>query len=141
MKNYLTISRDYDYLSRVAKLRPTTSQDIEDCWRADIKCSVEGGCGGWQECREDHTGFDPNDEDSVAYDEFEDVMIHGVSHVWRWGYDWTVPYEGCILEHGDFEVPDEIDKRRDGVYEVDDDWDDTDVWLTYVGEVTDDSNN
>lgn len=67
----------------------STPEDPE--WSFDLECESGGNCGWWIECTEDHTGYDPEDEESAAYDEWEGVEIHGVLHEWQWGYGWTGP--------------------------------------------------
>lgn len=101
-------------------------------WR--IECSDPAACPGWMECPENHTGYDPDDEESPAFDEYEDVMIHGVVHEWRPGYDWTVPIDGCPVRDGAADdAASEIAYRKGvGRWEVDDDWDDVDCYLTVI---------
>lgn len=104
-----------------------------DRWVIDtIECDVPGGCGGWQECREDHAGYDPDGEDSPAFDTLEDVVIHGVSHAWE-NSTWTIPFEGCsVAEWADLcDLWDGIDGP--GRYEVDADWSETECYLSVVG--------
>lgn len=105
-----------------------------------IECADPAHCAGWIECTGDHTGYDPEDEESPAFDEWEDVEIHGVFHDWRRGYGWTVPYPGCVVAAEAVEAPDELWERVDGDYllkpgrwVVDDDWDDTSCYLTVRG--------
>lgn len=101
-------------------------------WSMDpIECSVPGGCCGWVECPLDHPGMDPDDEDSPAFDA-EEWEMHGVLHTWRgWG-TWAVPFDGCsVSEWTDTnDLWDGIDGP--GRYEVYDDWDDTECYLTVV---------
>lgn len=153
-EHIIAISRDEKFLARLAKYREPDEQDRKDAWQAHIECTVRGGCGGWEECREPHTSpdglVDANDGpyDTVCScaesesttcsppwcgcDEFE---FHGVWHEWRWGYGWTVPFEGCVLaSNHDFEIPDGIDTTRDARWRVEDDWDDIDCYLTLIGE-------
>ena len=102
-----------------------------------IECSDPAACPGWEECRGgDHAGFDPDDEESAAYDQYEDVEIHGVLHEWKWGYGWTVPFAGCPVAanfDGDiYELPTPL---RPGKWRLEDEWDGEDVYLTVVAEV------
>lgn len=104
-------------------------------WKFSIECVDPTSCGGWQECDGDHDGYDPEEETSPAYDEEEDVLIHGVLHEWRYG--WTIPYEGCPV--ADALNWSTIDSAWDlaqqhgaGVHVVDDDWDDTYCTLMWV---------
>lgn len=153
-EHIIEISRDEAFLARLAKYRTPDEQDRRDAYRETITCCVAGGCGGWQVCMEPHEINGVNATDSpygtacscaeaesttcsipwCGYDGFE---FHGVWHEWRWGYAWTVPYEGCVLaEYDDYELPDGIDTTRDGRWLVEDDWDDTDCSLMLIREVT-----
>ena len=113
-----------------------TEDDPEYRWT--VTCLNPNACNGWQECPEDHNGYDPKDKDSLAYDEWEDVEIHGVLHEWHWGHGWTVPYEGCCVADnlncwGGVDSADDIAQEHGvGTHVVDDDWDDTDLTLTWV---------
>ena len=95
-------------------------------------------CGpGWIECDGDHTGFDPDDETSPAYDEWEGVMIHGVPHDWHL-CEWTVPYTGCpVTDFAREQDFDGIDLSRPGRWLLDVDWDDDDCYMTVIREVHD----
>ena len=79
--------------------------------------------------------MDPDDETSPAFDEFEGVMIHGESHDWTWGHNWTVPCEGCPVVNGDYDTPDGVELDGPHRYLLDTDWDDTDCYLSVVREV------
>ena len=148
------ITRDAGKLARLAEFRPVTEQDRADQYAVHIECTVPGGCGGWEECREPHevdgvsaadgpydTVCSCADAEATAcsipwcgHDEFE---FHGVLHEWRSGYGWTVDFDGCVLAaYPDFELPDGIDTTRDGKWRVEDDWDDTDCYLNLIGEET-----
>lgn len=100
---------------------------VEIPMRYSITC-YPGGCNGWQECWEDHTGFDPDDEASPAFDAIsgDEIEIHGVPHEWRDGWGWTVPYPGCVLAAQDLgDYAEDIGlEYGPGAYLVDDDWDD-----------------
>lgn len=96
-----------------------------------IECSVPGGCGEWQVC--DHPE-DPYDEGDPTFD-VEEWEFHGVLHEWN-GMTWVAPFRGCaVAEWGDdtSTLWDDIDGP--GRYEVDDDWDDTECYLTVVRKV------
>jgi len=111
-------------------------------FRYRIECQIDGGCGGWLECDEPHevagqnAEAGPDDCDPAApwwgSEEFE---FHGVVHTWRYGgHGWTVPHSGCIVAAVDWVPPEEIeDDLPPGRYEVDDEWDDTEVSLVYCG--------
>ena len=105
-----------------------------------FECPGQPACSGWEECRDPagHEGFDPEDEDSPAFDEYEDVEIHGVFHEWQWGYGWTVPFVGCVVDENGCDLPYELwdreqDRYKPGRWIVNDDWDDTDCTLILVG--------
>ena len=99
-------------------------------WR--IECSDPAACPGWMECPENHAGYDPNVEESPAFDQYEDVMIHGVAHEWRTDYGWTVPFDGCPVQDGGDDASDIAHEKGVGRWEVDDDWDDTTCYLTVI---------
>lgn len=65
------------------------------------------------------------------------MEIHGVLHEWRWGHGWTVPFEGCVVADNvhrgwSDDASDIAIEHGIGTHVVDDDWDDTDLRLTYV---------
>ena len=101
-------------------------------------CPGSSHCSGWQECTGDHTGYDPDDLDSVACDKYdEEVVIHGVAHEWKYGWGWTVPYVGCPVQAsgtlGD-DAHEILMTYGPGAYLVDDEWyDDTEVRLLATG--------
>lgn len=135
-EHFVTVHVDAAHLDQLARFRPVTDADRADAYAATIECSDPAACDGWIECDKDHDGYDPEDETSPAYDEFEDVMIHGVPHDWHYG--WTVPYAGCPVVgscHLGWDVPEGIPMDRPGRYLVDDEWDDSLVSLTLVREV------
>jgi hypothetical protein len=108
-------------------------------FRYRIECQVPDSCDGWIECdkpsefgcRYADSPYDcPDDAPWSGLNEFE---FHGVPHTWRDGYGWTVPFEGCIVAWADWEPPDEVETLPPGRYQVEDDWDDTSLYLNYVG--------
>lgn len=104
-------------------------------WKGTIHCLTPAKCEGWWECSGDHTGYDPDEKDSPAYDQTEDVMIHGVLHGYQHGFGWTVPYDGCIVAASDsiHEHVYEIGQQHGaGLHLVDTEWEDTDCTLIYV---------
>lgn len=131
-EHHITVRVDEEYLTFLADLRTVTNEDRETAYVAVLECSDPAACPGWIECRESHEGFDPEEEDSPAYDMYEDVEIHGVLHDWRWGYGWTLEYAGCPLIMAEPDVPDDIPMDRTGKYLVDAEWDDTDCHLTRI---------
>lgn len=137
-EHYIEITRDTVGLGRLGKYRSITDKDVKDYYAARLICTDPSTCPGWIECDKDHTGYDPDDETSVVFDEYEDVLIHGEYHNWRYGYGWVVDFPGCPVTGNDWEVPDEIDTKRDGKYLVDVEWEDEFVYLSVVKEVTDD---
>ena len=138
-EHYAEVRIDYDYINRLRNAGvPLTSDHWDDAWACYIVCSDPEACPGWQECDKSHEGYDPEDEDSPAYGQFEDVLIHGKYHDWRMSY-WTVEYAGCPVQGNPFqETPDGIPLDRHGTYLVDDDWDDENCYLTLVKEVNND---
>lgn len=65
----------------------------------------------------------------------DEFVFHGVPHTWRYGYGWTVPFEGCVVDANDSCVDEAYDIAREhgpGTHEVDDDWDETTCYLIWV---------
>lgn len=99
-----------------------------------------GGCEGWQECREGHKveGYD-EDANVGPYDcaeeapwaDKDEFVFHGVMHEWRYGWGWTVPFQGCVLAVNDFSdgAYDIMVAFGPGEYLIEDEWDDTEVWI------------
>lgn len=140
-KHYMVVHEDTGYLTRLEEMgREITDEIREDAWTHSIECSDPSDCPGWQECPESHAGMDPDEEDSPAYDQYEDVEIHGVLHDWKSEYGWTVPFEGCpVVECAAFwgnDVDGKYDPNRPGRYLLDVKWDDQSVYLTVVEEVS-----
>jgi hypothetical protein len=132
-KHLLTITRSADWHA-----------DQPD-WDWSITCSTPDRCNGWWECRETHEvgGLSAADgpfdcELDAPWSELDEFDFHGVPHVWRYGYGWTVRYPGCVVQTAD--VSDEVwniaTSKGPGVYVVDDDWDDTTCYLTLVAPTT-----
>ena len=100
------------------------------------------GCDGWIECHDDHprrcdhpecADFDICDEDE-SNDEIEQEF-HGALHTYRGWNGWTLPYKGCVLaDKGSLgEIAHDLAlEYGSGDYLIDDDWDDTEVYLTAV---------
>lgn len=133
-RHILVVTPDEEYAARFPDARPYT--------RYRYECTVPGGCGGWEECCDPagHEGFDPEDETSPAYDQHEDVEIHGVLHEWRWGYEWTVPFVGCVVKEGGYDPPEELYQRGEDGWElpvgrwvVEDEWHDEECYMKLVG--------
>lgn len=106
-----------------------------------LECPDGNGCSGWIECGEqwhgdgtrsaEHGPFDCPD-DLPWYDE-EEYEFHGVVHTWRSGYGWTVPFTGgCIVVYGDWEPPDGVFNVKPGRYDVEDEWNETEVYLEWA---------
>lgn len=137
-RHVLVVEPDAEYAARFPDFAP------EVRWR--IECPDGNGCSGWIECDGNHEGFDPEDEDSPAYDEYEDVEIHGVLHAYQWGYGWTTPLpEGqCVVGECQpgIDPPEDLWQRDEqtnnlrlplGRWVVEDEWDDTNCTLLLVG--------
>lgn len=131
-------------VSRGHRLTITKSPDWEPdepYWDWSIECATPDLCGGWWECRESHEviGLPQNDgpwnssEDAPWFEE-EEFTFHGVEHTWRWGHGWTVPYPGCVVQTADIgdDVHEIASVHGEGVYLVEDDWDDTYCHLEVV---------
>lgn len=128
-RHILVVEPDTAYAERFPDFPPET--------RWHIECPDGNGCSGWEECDGDHSSLTEDDQDE-GY-----ATAHGVEHEYRWGYGWTVPYEGCVVAGNDStEPPDELWKRDEdshnlrlplGRWVVDDDWDETHCTLILVG--------
>lgn len=104
-----------------------------------VRCISGNGCTGWLECHEKHefnglsAADGPNDCDGTQpWWGVEDFEFHGVTHTWRDGHGWTVPYTGCIVQYDTFEPPLEAHQIPIGEYEVDDGWMDTSCYLEFT---------
>jgi hypothetical protein len=104
-------------------------------FKSTVYCLTPAKCEGWEECAGDHTGYDPNDEDSPAYDQEEDVEIHGVLHNWHGSHGWTTPFVGCVVAANDG-IHDAVYEigRYDGagLHLIDTEWEDYDCVVTRV---------
>lgn len=136
--HYAHVHIDRDYLRRLAALRRVTREDVIDAYVVSVSCADPAGCPGWEECREDHAGYDYDDPNSPAYGEDEGVLIHGVLHDYRHGWGWVIDYPGCpVLGFAPDQDFDEIDRTRPGTYLLDVDWDDDHCYMTAVERVSD----
>lgn len=115
-------------------------------FKGSIDCLVPAKCGGWQECPESHQidGEPVNDgpwesDESAPWYEQDYFTFHGVEHEWRYGYGWTVPFEGCVVAANDHasDSTHEIGvEHGEGTFLVDDEWDDTYVTLHVIEPVS-----
>lgn len=105
-KHILVVELDEKYAARFPDADPST------LWR--LECVNPVFCTGWIECRKDHDGYDPDEETSPAFDQYEDVLIHGEFHEWQYGYSWCVPLPDneCSLRGYDLEPPAELWDRE-----------------------------
>lgn len=118
----------------------------QHAWDIEVTCLNPLRCDGWWECLEDHEqdgisaadGPWESDEDAPWLEE-EEWDFHGVTHTWRYGHGWTVPYPGCVVAVND-DVRDQgwwiAEEHGAGVYAVEDDWDDEFVALHYLRPAT-----
>lgn len=138
-KHIIHISRDEVYLSRLSEYKTVDEQDRKGHYQVEIECTVPGGCGGWEDCTEDHEpggDFGPYDaEEGAPWEGKDEFEFHGVVHTWRGWWGWTIPYEGCILRISSPELPDGIDTTRDSSWIVVDDWEGEDYYLILDREV------
>lgn len=125
----------------------------EPYWDGSITCQAPSLCNGWWECGEPHevdgvsAADGPYDsecpgEHGVSTDraghlpwcDEDEFEFHGVLHTWRYGNGWTVPYDGCVVQTADIaEYVDDIAREHgEGTFVVDDEWDDTSVYLHFV---------
>ena len=130
-RHHIVITRDDETLAALGQHGPVCDENRRDHYMWRIECSDPASCPGWVECAEDHDGYDPEDEDSPAFDEYEGVMIHCVPHDWH-GSFWTVEYAECPVaaSWADLELPDDIDTGTDGRHLVDVEWEETCCYLT-----------
>lgn len=108
-----------------------------------IECLNVEKCGGWAECMKPHEvdGKSANDgpwdaDDDDPWIDEEEFTFHGVEHTWHYGYGWTTPFKGCVVAENDAACDYAHDigvEHGPGRYVVDDEWDDTDCTLMYVG--------
>lgn len=112
----------------------------EPCWDWSLTCQAPNLCGGWWECSETHEvdGLSASDgpyacETSAPWCDEDEFEFHGVTHTWRYGWGWTVPYEGCVVQTADIGdgVDDIAREHGEGTYEVDDDWDETSCYIAF----------
>ena len=126
-------------------------------WDGSITCLAPAKCGGWWECGETHgvngtsAGDGPYgadcpgcivplgaDEAHLPWCDEDEFEFHGVLHTWRYGYGWTVPYDGCVVQAAD-DVCDAVydigQEHGEGTYFVDDEWDDTSCSLVFASRV------
>lgn len=153
-EHILVIEPDTEYREKVNAYRigdglePYAEDEWDEHFTWSVICHKPEHCNGWIECDKEHAvdGYDgPNDgpwdydtDSPPPWAELEEFEFHGELHEWKWGYGWTTPYPGCVLQGNvDWDVPDELYPLRAGRWIVDDDWDDTDVSLSVVREVTD----
>lgn len=122
-------------MNKIPEARHLLQVGDTDDGSLDVKiiCLADGDCGGWQECRENHDGADEGPWDCDESDPWEgkDVFdFHGVEHTWLDGHGWTVPFVGCVVAASDCDFPYGFSDLAPGRYEIDDEWDDTDLTLT-----------
>lgn len=112
-------------------------------WSFSIQCVKPESCGGWQECGQPHgsgtlsADLGPWEADPLApWGEEEEFTFHGVLHEWRYGYGWTVPYDGCpVADSLNWSNDDAWDIARHhgvGTHVVQDEWDDTSCSLIWI---------
>lgn len=160
----MSSQQEREHLLTITKA--TDWEPDEPSWDWSITCTTPDRCDGWWECPEAHVvdGIDaadgPYENDCpgwhgpYALNEAENTaraaaggphwpwcdddehMFHGVAHTWRYGFGWTVPFPGCVVQASDTVGDYALDIAADhgeGVYVVEDDWDDTYCTLVLVG--------
>ena len=106
----LVVSPDEEYSTRYPDHPPERIYTIE-CVRPDR-------CDGFQECPEDH----PGDSEEGYYPDDDEQEFHGVLHPHS-GWNWTGPYEGCVVQSADWETPDDLPRDAPyGRYDIDVEW-------------------
>ncbi|SIH38516.1 Uncharacterised protein [Mycobacteroides abscessus subsp. abscessus] len=149
-RHVLVVSLDSEEQARLDTGELVFPEDVER-HKYSIMCPGGNGCSGWLECREPHEvdGVSADcgpyrcacpagqrsqlggvEEPLAPWHDCEDFTFHGVEHTWRAGHGWTVPYPGCIVNWCDYELPAGYGELPLGEHEVDDDWDDTECYLT-----------
>lgn len=116
VRHWLIVGRDEPYIEK-------HGDDPDDPARTyAIECSDSKRCPGFIECLEDHTGAP--DYDDTGDDE---AVIHGVDHTYHYGYGWTVPYPGCVVQGVAFWGDDHLHIAKErglGRHELETEWDD-----------------
>lgn len=104
-----------------------------------LMCPDGNGCKGFLRCGEPHwfggvpVEHDINQDSSAPRGyENEEREFHGVTHLWREGWGWTVPYEGCIVNYVNWEYPTGIAQYPIGEYDVEDEWIDDSCWVEFA---------
>lgn len=108
--------------------------DDDPAWDFAVECCNPDQCNGFIECDKAHDGMDPNEETSPAYDQTENVLIHGEHHDWHYGFGWCVPFNGCVVKGVGNWTDSAWDIASDhgaGRFVVEDEWDD-DCSLLFV---------
>lgn len=110
----------------------------------DVSYTIDcPGCDGWQECHKDHDTHDvdacltPDTEPCICDpNEDDEFDFHGVTHTYRWGAGWTVPYQGCVIAGSEDTITDFVYETAytygPGSYIIEDDWDFYDLYLSVV---------
>jgi len=100
-----------------------------------ILCHNQALCDGWQTCGHEacRVGSPWGDENEAEpwYEE-EEWEFHGILHTFRFGYDWTVPFDGCVVAEQVDAISDAAHGLPVGEYLVDDEWDDEFCTLTRI---------
>lgn len=103
-------------------------------YRWFIECADTSLCGGFEECIQEHEvdGVSAADgpwecPEDVAWFEEDYFTFHGVEHQWHYGWNWTVPFEGCVVKDNAEECP--VWPMRPGRWKVEDEWEDGGEYL------------
>lgn len=133
-------------MTREHHLTITPDDDGDDFdtpgWQFEITCLAPTKCGGFQECPDEHqvagvsAADGPDADESAPWFDEEEFEFHGVMHEWRYGFGWTVPFDGCVvsdaLNWNCDSAADIADRHGAGVHVVDDEWDDSSCTLIWV---------
>lgn len=104
-------------------------------YRWFIECANTDICGGYEECIQEHEvdGVSAVDgpwecPDDVAWCEEDYFTFHGVEHQWHYGWNWTVPFKGCVVKENADDCP--IFPMRPGRWTVEDEWENDGEFMT-----------
>lgn len=109
----------------------------EPAYAFSVECLNVKTCGGWTECT--HPDGHRIDGD-VEREDAEDAGIHtfhGGEHQYHYGYDWAVPFDGCVVQAAlsqwcSDSAEDIAHEYGLGRHHVEDEWDDGNVYLHHL---------
>jgi hypothetical protein len=128
-------SEEYpDYDSTIDCLNPNLCGGYQECTEKHEVDGVSASDGPWDcECPGDH-GTEGNEGVHYPWCDEDEFEFHGILHTYRYGWNWTVPYRGCVVASADVsdDVYDIARTKGPGTYPVDDDWSDESCILNVI---------